>query len=486
MSSITIKDKRLLMSTTPSVGKAQPSDVSPPSITTMTFSSKGLWIISGLLLVVAVVAQAIGEVDIPLGATISITLLPMIWAILIGGFVSGNPWKPVPRQLQEAAGALMSVAVLLFGARLSFNIGPQIPTLFQAGPALLLQEVGHLFGTLFLALPLAVALRMGPATIGATFSIDREASFAMVQDRYGQDSPQYQGVLSMYVFGTVFGAVIISLVTSITMGFGIFDPLALAMGSGVGSGSMMGAAAAVISNGHPELTEKVLAFAATSNLITTVLGLYVGIWVALPMADWLYRKLTRQKDVALTKADFVKATETADESEAAKKAKQMLSSGVKIPMWVTLIILFVIGTVVAVVAHVTHPPVTPEGTPIPLNVGQMMLGWIILILLTVVSIYGAKLTKGIIPGIAIVITAGAYFSSQWFPWASTINAAVGSLNQMAIITMLLAVAGLSLGKDLPMLKGIGWKIIPVGIVAIVASFLMAAVIAEFALGMWHA
>ena len=98
---------------------------------------------------------------------------------------------------------------------------------------------------------------------------------------------------------------------------------------------------------------------------------------------------------------------------------------------------------------------------------------------------GAKLTKGVVPGIAIVITAGAYFSSQWFPWADVINGAVGSLNQMAIITMLLAVAGLSLGKDLPMLKGIGWKIIPVGIVAIVASFLMAAVIAEFALGMWH-
>ncbi len=454
----------------------------------MTFADKRLWIVSGLLLVVAVLAQTIGEVNIPLGSTISITLLPMIWAILIGGFVSGNPWKPMPRALQEAAGTLMSVAVLLFGARLSFNIGPQIPTLLGAGPALLLQEVGHLFGTLLLALPLAVALRMGPATIGATFSIDREASFAMVQDRYGQQSPQYQGVLSMYVFGTVFGAVIISLVTSVTMGFGLFHPLALAMGSGVGSGSMMGAAAAVISNGHPELADQVMAFAATSNLITTVLGLYVGIWVALPMADWMYRKLTRQQDVALTKADFAKASksvETEELSEAAKKAKQMLSSGVKIPLWVTLIILFVIGTIVAVVAHVTHPPMTPEGTPIPLNIGQMMFGWIILIALTVVSIYGAKLTKGMVPGIAIVITAGAYFSSQWFPWADVINGAVGSLNQMAIITMLLAVAGLSLGKDLPMLKGIGWKIIPVGIVAIVASFLMAAVIAEFALGMWH-
>ncbi len=477
------------MSTTPSVGKAQPSDVSPPSIITMTFSDKRLWIVSGLLLVVAVIAQVIGEVDIPLGGTVSITLLPMIWAILIGGLVSGNPWKPMPRALQEAAGTLMSVAVLLFGARLAFNIGPQIPTLLGAGPALLLQEVGHLFGTLLLALPLAVALRMGPATIGATFSIDREASFAMVQDRYGQQSPQYQGVLSMYVFGTVFGAVIISLVTSVTMALGWFHPLALAMGSGVGSGSMMGAAAAVISNGHPELADQVMAFAATSNLITTVLGLYVGIWVALPMADWMYRKLTRQKTVALTKSDFAekaKAVETEELSEAAKKAKQMLSSGVKIPLWVTLIILFVVGTIVAVVAHVTSPPIDPATSQeIPLDIGQMMFGWVILIALTVVSIYGAKLTKGVVPGIAIVITAGAYFSSQWFPWASTINAAVGSLNQMAIITMLLAVAGLSLGKDLPMLKGIGWKIIPVGIVAIVASFLMAAVIAEFALGMWH-
>lgn len=87
----------------------------------------------------------------------------------------------------------------------------------------------NLFGTLVLALPLAVALKMGPATIGATFSIDREPAFAMVSERYGSKSPQYQGVLSMYVFGTVFGAVIISSWPPITMGFGILDPLALAM-----------------------------------------------------------------------------------------------------------------------------------------------------------------------------------------------------------------------------------------------------------------
>jgi hypothetical protein len=32
---------------------------------------------------------------------------------------------------------------------------------------------------------------------------------------------------------------------------------------------------------------------------------------------------------------------------------------------------------------------------------------------------------------------------------------------------------------------IGWKIIPVGLLAITASFLLSTVIAEFALGLWH-
>ncbi|XGU19989.1 hypothetical protein ACETU7_01110 [Rhodococcus sp. 3Y1] len=49
----------------------------------------------------------------------------------------------------------------------------------------------------------------------------------------------------------------------------------------------------------------------------------------------------------------------------------------------------------------------------------------------------------------------------------------------------MTVAGLSLGKDLPLLKTIGWKIVPVGIVAILASYLLSVVVAEFALGLWH-
>ena len=469
------------MTVNPPVGEAQPASAAPASGLSMTFADKRLWALIGILLLLATAAQLIGEVEIPLGSTLSLTLLPMIWAILGGGLISGNPWKPLPLPMQEAAGVIMGVAVLLLGARLSFNIGPNIPTLLDAGPALLLQEVGHLFGTLLLALPLAVALRMGPATIGATFSIDREASFAMVSERYGAKSPQYQGVLSMYVFGTVFGAVIISLITSLTMSLNWLDPLALAMGSGVGSGSMMAAAAAVISNGHPEVADQVLALAATSNLITTVLGLYVGIWIALPAADWLYRRLTGNKNLALTKDDLKKQAKESGDDEAAAKATKLLSSAVKIPLWTILLILLVTGVAVSLVDHVTNE--ATAGTPI--NIGGMILGWAVMIALTVLGIYCSKWTKGKLPGIAVVMTLGAYFTSPAFPWADTIVAYAGNVNTMAVITMLLAIAGLSLGKDLPMLKGIGWKIIPVGIVAITASFLIAAVIAEFALGLWH-
>ena len=65
-----------------------------------------------------------------------------------------------------------------------------------------------------------------------------------------------------------------------------------------------------------------------------------------------------------------------------------------------------------------------------------------------------------------------------------IIAVTKSIDLTAVLTMLLTFAGLSMGKDLPVLRSIGWKIIPVGIVAIASSFILGTVIAEFVLGMW--
>jgi hypothetical protein len=240
----------------------------------------------------------------------------------------------------------MGAAVLVLVARLSFTLGPNIPFLLDAGPALLLQEVGNIIGPICLALPLAVMLRMGAATVGATFSIDREGAFAMVTERFGTNSQQYRGVLSMYIFGSVFGAVIISLIASLASSLGIFDWRALAMGAGVGSGSMMAAGTASVTAAHPEFADQILALSTTANLIASIAGVYLGVWVALPLADRFYRFLTRRqgaKDGAKTAVSAEKVLKTSGDLAAAVTDVPL----VKMPLWISLAIIGLAGVAVS-------------------------------------------------------------------------------------------------------------------------------------------
>ncbi|RAX16600.1 DUF3100 domain-containing protein [Pseudarthrobacter sp. AG30] len=437
--------------------------------------------IAALAFVIALAVQFIGQAKIDLGIG-AIIIFPMVWGLILGLLVSIQKFKPLGIDLQRVAAALVGVAVLLLVARLAFNIGPSLPTLLKAGPALLLQEVGHLLGTIVLALPLAVLLRMGKATVGATFSLDREPSFAMVSEKYGPDSDQYRGVLAMYVFGTLFGAVFITLLTSLVANWKIFDPLALAMGAGVGSGSMMAASVASITAAYPGDQDAVLGMAAVSNLITTVLGVYVGIYIALPLADKFYRVLTRKqasREVvaagagapAVSAADAEREAAQAEENRLFRERVAESSAEMKLPLWLSLSVLTVLGVGTASVAA--------KGLSL-----SIVLGYVILLALVLVSIGLAKVTRKI-SAIVFITTIGAYISSPWFFGAEALNAAVKTVDFLSIATVMLTLAGLSLGKDIPLLKNIGWKIIPVGLVAITASFLLSTVIAEFALGLWH-
>ena len=445
--------------------------------------------VAALAFVIAVAVQLIGQakIDVGIGA---IVIFPMVWGLILGLLVSIQKFKPLGLDLQRIAAALVGVAVLLLVARLAFNIGPSLPSLLKAGPALLLQEVGHLLGTIALALPLAVLLRMGKATVGATFSLDREPSFAMVSEKYGPDSDQYRGVLAMYVFGTLFGAVFITLLTSLVANWKIFDPLALAMGAGVGSGSMMAAASASIIAAYPGDQEAVLGMAAVSNLITTILGVYVGIYIALPLADRFYRILTRKQtretaSVAAaataggtpgataerSRADIERDETQAEENRRFREQVAESSAPIRLPLWLSLSVLTVLGIGTASVAA--------KGFSL-----TIVAGYAIMLALVLVSIALAKVTKKI-SAIVYITTIGAYISSPWFFGAAALTGVIKSVDFLSIATVMLTLAGLSLGKDIPLLKTIGWKIIPVGLVAITASFLLSTVIAEFALGLWH-
>lgn len=435
------------------------------------------WPVLVLALVISAVCEVIGQVSLDVGIG-AIVLFPMVWGIVIGTLVSVQKLKPLGLLSQKVASAVVAAAVMLLVARLAFNIGPSLPDLVKTGPALLLQEVGHLLGTIFLALPLAVVLRMGRPTVGATFSLDREPSFAIVSEKYGADSDEYRGVLGMYVFGTLFGAVYITLLASFITSLDVFDPLALAMGAGVGSGSMMAAATGSIAAQYPGQEQAITAMAAVANLLTTVLGVYVGIYVALPLARRTYAAMTRGRDRATAPSSDTLAERRRDEApvgqdEANRSFREQFaaaSATVHLPFVISIPAIVVIGVVTASIAAGAFS-------------WDIVVGYAEITVLVVVSLVLGRVTRVISP-IIWITTLGALASSPWSPIGGSLATSVSSISLLSLATIMLTTAGLSLGKDIPLLRNIGWKMIPVGLVAITASFVFSSVIAEFVLGFW--
>ena len=413
-----------------------------------------------LALVLTLVAEWIGphEVDLGIG---TIGLFPLVWGLLLGGAVSFQRIRPLSPRLQHHATYMVEIAVLLLGARLSFVVGANVGVLLDAGPALLLQEVGHLFGTVLFSLPIAVALKMGRPAVGACFSIDREGSFAIVSDKYGPDSDEYRGVLSMYVFGTLIGALYVTLIASFLAGAGIFDPLALAMGSGVGSGSVMAASSAAIAAAYPAQAEQILALAAVSNLITTVLGLYVGMYVALPAAERFYRFLTRRQRTEPAAGAATTTAETPQVPEAPEAYGRP-------PLMVSMPLVLVAMLASTIVFHRSFDP-------------MMLVGFVIMAGVVLASLALKRWAK--ISPIIGLTTIGLLLGCPWSPVAGAVADLLEPIDFLALTTPVLVLAGLGLGKDSAVLRRIGWRIVPVGLVSFAASFVVAAGIAQVALGL---
>lgn len=245
---------------------------------------------------VMLVSEAIGVQKIPLTGTLSIMLLPMLYAMLLGGIISLPKLKILNPKNMEKAGALMSVALVLLVAKLATSVGADWETVKQSGFALILQEVGHFMGTILLGLPIAIMLGMGREAVGATYSIGREPNIAIVEAKYGLNSPEGRGVMSIYICGTLYGAVWMSILASLIAGMNILNPLALAMGAGVGSGSMLAAALLPIQEYYPDQAEKIQALAGSANLMSGVLGIYIYMFFSLPFASFLYDFIKGRKE----------------------------------------------------------------------------------------------------------------------------------------------------------------------------------------------
>lgn len=112
---------------------------------------------------------------------------------------------------------------------------------------------------------------------------------------------------------------------------------------------------------------------------------------------------------------------------------------------------------------------------------DMVLTYAVLAAMVAVGLWLTQLSRGKVPALITVIMLGTLATMPGAPTAQWLLETSASVDFLSVITLMLAIAGLSIGKDLPMLKQIGWKILPVGFVVIGATFLASTVIAQFVL-----
>lgn len=248
-----------------------------------------------LVLIIVIISDSIGINKIRLGIGAMI-LLPLFYSFVIAlcfnpnviGFAS----KVVKKTDIKVAANIITIAIMPFIAKFSIGIGPKINEIISAGPALILQELGNL-GTMLIAMPIAIYFfKMGRESIGATHSIAREPNIALISDKYGLASPEGVGVMGVYVVGTLFGTLFFSLMSSFLASLNIFDIKALAMACGVGSGSMTAACSGALVAIQPDMKDTIIAFSAASNVMTYATGLYISLFVALPICEKLFSLLS--------------------------------------------------------------------------------------------------------------------------------------------------------------------------------------------------
>ena len=275
------------------------------------------WKLYLLAFLFILVADSIGQIRIPVWKGTFI-IFPIFYALFLGILSGPNVLKILDDKRVKAASGLVGVAILPFIAKLGINAGASIEVVLSAGPALLLQEFGNL-GTILFAMPIALLLGLKREAVGATHSINRESNLALMQDMFGADSPEAQGSLSVYIVGSMIGTIYFGFMTSMFAATGLFHPYALGMASGVGAGILMSSAVASLSEVLPEYAEEMSALASASETISGIDGIYMAIFIGIPLCNFLYRKLEptlgRVTKAGRRAAERLEAQEKANENE---------------------------------------------------------------------------------------------------------------------------------------------------------------------------
>jgi hypothetical protein len=413
-----------------------------------------------IALALVILAELIGFVRWTPIEKITILLVPFvhtIWLAVLCAPQAAGRWVKVYTISDStwAAGIILTATYPLM-VRYGTLVGPNVPKLMQAGIALILQEAGNNWGSIVMAMPIAILLGLRREVIGACFSVAREPNLSLVADIYGLDSPEGRGVIGTYITGTVLGTALFSIIGSVfaLTAPAIFHPLSLAMAMGIGSASMMTAGAATLGEALPQWKDQILAFAAASNLITGITGLYASWLIGLPFAEWIYRIMGKKKEPGAKTFSLTQKQERP-----------------KIDLKWTFFHLLLI-CVLTLIGNWVATKVDPV-TALP--------GMLFIYAICVIGVLLAKFVPIYIPTIAYIGTISLILTMPGMPFSNEILAAVGKVNFLALATPIIAFTSLSIAKDLDAFRKQGWRIVVAALITLFSVFFSAVIIAEVCL-----
>ena len=430
------------------------------------------WPLHIFVLLVAAICAAIGTIKIPIGSA-SLVLMPMLFGLIIGmAAYLTKAFKPIDSRYDKIAEKILYISIPIIIAKLGCVAGASLNIVINAGPALLLQEFGN-FGTIFVALPVALILGFKRESIGMSFSIAREPNVAIIAKKYGLNSAEGKGVMTVCIVGYFIGTIFMGILAML-MANTFLHPYALAMGCGVGSASMLLASSGSLIAMFPDMANEITAYSAASNALTNLDGVIFGMFIAIPLANKLYKilepRIGRKKPVLAPSLQD-------DEILEAKPPKLSLDLVLEFTL-ITIICMFIIllcSTINVWAECRSLDSFDFIGTFLSCIPGCLILfgiSWLSLFLNAVFPKI-PDLIWGTIIGMALAV-----------PFSPTSNFVVEATNPISIMVAaipILTYAGVSMAKNWDSFKKIGWRGVLVTIMVMFGTFVGSALVAQVCL-----
>lgn len=140
--------------------------------------------------------------------------------------------------------------------------------------------------------------------------------------------------------------------------------------------------------------------------------------------------------------------------------------------WSEEILIFIVAGLVTVAVSIT-------GYGIP--AADALIGCGIIVGVTIAGIVAAKVLPGNLPMVFWVSILAIGVATPVSPFAGFISTYTNKVDFLAICTVVLSYAGLTIGKDLAMFKQMSWRIIVVALAIYTGTFVFATVIAQIML-----